>query len=516
MKSTTTLVWFRKCLRLHDNAALVEAVSSSYVVPLFVLDPTLYATPHRLRFLVESLEDLDRELVRRKSQLFVVRGNPPKVLEAIFAREGPLGDLRVDRCLWEADPADPTSIDSAAAAIASTHGVEARAVPGGHTIWDLEATLRVIGTGSVPTTMRAMERLADKLGPPPAPLEAPAEIPPVPPNTRIVREVPAAPPGEGIVSGGETRGLLRLADVLGRDGGKFAATFEKPKTRSTTVSTTLLSPYVSFGCVSARRLYADLVVALRPFGAETSKPPASLVGQLYFRELSYLHGLRVGSGFGTQRESPVCVDVPWDDNPALLDAWERGKTGYPYVDACMRMLASTGYLHHLARHSCACFLTRGDLWVSWEKGAAVFEKHLLDFDWAVNNFNWLWLAGTAPWSAPYFRVYSPTPDPRKSALNVDDENGDFVRRYVPELEHFPAKHIYAPWKCPIADQRKASCIIGKDYPKPVVDHAAVSKANIARFKQAVDLDKRRRSPASSSAKTATTTNLQANKKFKRA
>merc|ERR1712087_339677 len=183
-----------------------------------------------------------------------------------------------------------------------------------------------------------------------------------------------------------------------------------------------------------------------------------------------------------------CRQIPWKKDPKLLRAWEQGKTGFPFIDAAMRQLSEMGFLHHLARHAVACFLTRGDLWISWEEGRDVFDRLLLDADWALNNMNWLALSGVAPWSPPFFRVYHPVPK-MDSALNVQDPEGNFIRRFVPELKHMPSKYIYAPWTAPVAVQKEAKCVVGKDYPMPVVDHEKVSKDNIARFKRALSSSK---------------------------
>mmetsp|Transcript_28797 Transcript_28797/g.65075 ORF Transcript_28797/g.65075 Transcript_28797/m.65075 type:complete len:170 (-) Transcript_28797:65-574(-) len=150
----------------------------------------------------------------------------------------------------------------------------------------------------------------------------------------------------------------------------------------------------------------------------------------------------------------------------------------------MRQLTRVGWLHHLARHAVACFLTRGDLWQSWEHGRDVFDKYLLDADWALNNMNWLALSGAAPWSPPFFRVYHPVPK-MDSSLNVQDPEGKYIREFVPELANMPSKYIYAPWEAPLEVQKAAKCIVGKDYPKPIVDHRKASGENIARFKRAL-------------------------------
>ena len=144
----------------------------------------------------------------------------------------------------------------------------------------------------------------------------------------------------------------------------------------------------------------------------------------------------------------------------------------------MAQLRTEGWMHHLARHSVACFLTRGDLYCSWEAGRDVFDRHLIDADWALNAANWQWLSASAFFSQ-YFRVYSPIAFGKQY-----DKNGDYIRKYLPVLKDMPAKYIYEPWTAPPEVQRKAGCVVGQDYPAPIVDHAVVSKANMAKMKAA--------------------------------
>jgi cryptochrome len=132
----------------------------------------------------------------------------------------------------------------------------------------------------------------------------------------------------------------------------------------------------------------------------------------------------------------LCMtEIPWDDDPELVAAWKEARTGYPYIDAVMTQLRETGWIHHLARHSVACFLTRGDLWQSWERGAAVFDEFLLDADWSINNFNWQWLSCTAHFYQ-YFRCYSPISFGKKT-----DPNGDYIRKWLPLFKNMPAKYF---------------------------------------------------------------------------
>lgn len=216
-------------------------------------------------------------------------------------------------------------------------------------------------------------------------------------------------------------------------------------------------------------------------GRSHTKAPESLLGQLYFREMFYLLAATTDN---FDRTSNVhCLEVNWAKTPSFVKAWTEGRTGYPYIDALMRQLGETGWMHHLGRHAVSCFLTRGDLWQSWTVGRDVFHRLLIDADGCLNNGNWQALAGVAPWSPPWFRVYSPIPD-SASALNVE-QDGAFVQRFVKELRHMPVKYIFQPWMAPKEVQMKAKCIIGKDYPAPIVDHKMARDANLKKFKAAV-------------------------------
>ena len=167
-----------------------------------------------------------------------------------------------------------------------------------------------------------------------------------------------------------------------------------------------------------------------------------------------------------------------------MEAWDQGMTGFPLIDAMMRQLDTTGWMHHLGRHAVSCFLTRGQLWQHWKHGRDVFERKLLDSDWALNNANWLWLSGVAPFSMPYFRLYNPCPD-GKSSLNVDAKTATFIKYWVPELKNFPVKYIYEPQLAPQQMQRDADCIIGQDYPLPIVNRKDAAKENLAKFKSSL-------------------------------
>ncbi len=270
-----------------------------------------------------------------------------------------------------------------------------------------------------------------------------------------------------VVPGGETAGLARLADVVSRK--KWLATFNKPTTPYNTIepSTSMLSPYLARGCLSVLRVYNEVTAATK--GMDVTAPPVSFIGQLLWREYFYAFSQRPDF-LRPARE------VIWGKSPAHLQAFKEGRTGFPLVDAAMRQLRATGWIHHLARHLVACFLTRGDLWIDWRAGVAIFDEYLLDRDDALNNANWQWVSGSR-WFTRVWQVYSP-----ESYGKKNDPDGAYLRHWVPELKAYPAEYIYTPWKAPVAVQEAAGCIVGVDYPLPIVDHHTVSMDNISKFR----------------------------------
>jgi deoxyribodipyrimidine photo-lyase len=171
-------------------------------------------------------------------------------------------------------------------------------------------------------------------------------------------------------------------------------------------------------------------------------------------------------------------DIPWRNNEREFAAWREGCTGYPVVDAAMRQLCETGWIHNRARMIVASFLVK-DLLIDWRWGERWFMQHLVDGDPAANNGGWQWTAGVGTDAAPYFRVFNPVLQGEKF-----DPGGAYVRRWVPELVDVPDKFIHAPWKMPAEVQRASGCIIGKDYPAPIVDHARARASVLAAYRYA--------------------------------
>lgn len=465
---------------------MARACELGNVIPIFILDPH-FVEPHRIgvnqfSFFLQGLEDLDAQLRAKGSRLVVLRGEPEKVWKQVFEGKH---SFKITNLVWERDTTPyARKRDQAISKLAAKHGVTVETFHG-HTLLDIDEVMQQRGF-KAPTNNRGVETLVKMRQ-----IAKPIPIPKIPPCKvagypmfKISELGYGAEKPTHSARGGEREGLKILQRVCANK--PYVCSFNKTKTKSTTghvagkLSTTGLSPYLMCGAVSARTVYHSVSAAIA--SKPHTPPPESLLGQIYFREMFYLLAASTPN-FDKEKGNPHCLQVDWAKTPAFVKAWTEGKTGYPYIDALMRQLKETGWIHHLGRHAVACFLTRGDLWQSWTVGRDVFGKLLIDSDGTLNNGNWQALAGVAPWSAPWFRVYSPIPE-KSSSLNVD-QDGDFVKRFVPELKNMPAKYIFNPWTAPKPVQEKAKCIVGKDYPAPIVEHATVRQKNLDKFGAAV-------------------------------
>jgi cryptochrome len=226
--------------------------------------------------------------------------------------------------------------------------------------------------------------------------------------------------------GGETIALQRLNDYVTTKI-DYVNNFSKPNTSPNSLepSTTVLSPYLKFGCLSPVKFY-NVLMKIQATAKNPTQPPVSLLGQLLWREFFYLQSY-LTVNFDKMENNPSCRQIPWERNNFVIEAWKMGRTGFPFIDAIMTQLRIEGWIHHLARHMVACFLTRGDLWQHWEEGVKVFDLFLLDSDWALNNANWQWLS-CSNFFYQYFRVYSPIAFGKKT-----DPRGEYIRKWLPQL-----------------------------------------------------------------------------------
>ncbi|KAK7294117.1 hypothetical protein RJT34_17000 [Clitoria ternatea] len=492
-----SLMWFRKGLRIHDNPALEFASrEASHLYPLFVIDPH-YMKPdpnafspgssraglNRINFLLQSLVDLDLNLKKLGSRLLILKGDPAEVVIRC------LKEWNIRNLCFEYDT-EPyyQALDVKVKNYALASGIEVFS-PVSHTLFNPTDIIKKNG-GKPPLSYQAFIKLA---GEPPPPLTTVlTSLPSVGLlGSCVISEVPTIRDlGYGDdeqdefspFKGGESEALKRLDEYM-KDK-KCVANFEKPKGNPTAFlrpATTVLSPYLKFGCLSSRYFYQRIQDVYKTMPKHTS-PPVSLTGQLLWREFFYTAAFGTPN-FDRMRGNRICKQIPWKDGDKLLEAWREARTGFPWIDAIMIQLQQWGWMHHLARHCVACFLTRGDLFVHWGKGRDVFERLLIDSDWAINNGNWMWLSCSS-FFYQYNRIYSPTTFGKKY-----DPNGDYIRHFLPVLKDMPREYIYEPWTAPLSIQTKAKCIVGKDYPMPVVSHDSASKECRRRMGEAYALNK---------------------------
>jgi deoxyribodipyrimidine photo-lyase len=276
---------------------------------------------------------------------------------------------------------------------------------------------------------------------------------------------------------GETEAQRRLKAFVDGDDPPIYR-YAEARDRLDADGTSRLSPYLHLGMVSARQAMVaafDAIVAAPE--AKARKGAETWLDEFIWREF-YVHILYHFPHVLQQSFRANLRAIPWENAKEAFAAWCEGRTGYPVVDAAMRQLVKIGWMHNRARMIVASFLVK-DLLIDWRWGERHFMQQLMDGDSASNNGGWQWTAGTGTDAAPYFRIFNPTLQGKKH-----DPQGAYVRNWVPELAHVSDKFISEPWKMPLDVQQKAGCIIGKDYPAPIVDHSWARERALAAYAQA--------------------------------
>ena len=457
----TAIVWFRRDLRVHDHPALRAALDGhEQVVPVFCFDDALLHGRHRsgprTQFLLESLDDLAGSLRERGSGLVIRRGPPERELAALAEETGASevhvsGDVspfarRRGKRVARALPAVVTH--PGLCVIDDLHGVRTKA---GKPYTVFSPFFR---------TWKGESR-RDVLG-------APRKMPPLPAGLRrgsipSLEELGLDQEVDEPARGGESAGRRRLADWV-RDGVRSYGDTDDALGRD---GTSRLSPYLHLGCVSPREVEDRL-----PRGGGPDQFRRQLCWRDFYHHVLLHHPRNARSEFQARYRG----SIRWSAAERRFEAWCDGRTGYPLVDAGMRQLRREGWMHNNARLVVGSFLTK-DLGIDWRWGERWFMRLLLDGDEANNNGNWQWIASVGTDPAPVWRrIYNPTLQMRKL-----DPHGRYVRRYVPELRDVPDEHVFEPWAMPEETQRDTGCVIGEDYPAPIVDHAEARREALKRY-----------------------------------
>jgi deoxyribodipyrimidine photo-lyase len=460
----TGIVWFTRDLRLHDHPALRAALDRcERVIAVFCLDDRLLTGRHasgpRTQFMLECLT----ELRERLDGGLIMRHGPPErelveLADETGAREvhftadsGPFARRRMTRVRRALEAA----------------GVNPCAHPGLHAVDDLTAL--ATQNGKPYTVFSPFFRSWLEL-PRREVLGRPRSLPSLPSGLRRGR-IPAL--GElGLqqevadpMPGGELAGRERLSRFL-RNGVSEYSDNHDALGRD---STSRLSPYLHFGCISPREIEERLA---------NGQGPDAFRRQLCWRDF-YHHVLRhFPDNAHAEFQERYRGEIAWNDSEDHFHAWCHGRTGYPLVDAGMRQLRREGFMHNRARLVVGSFLTK-DLGIDWRAGERWFMRLLIDGDQANNNGNWQWIASVGVDPQPFFRrIYNPA-----RHMERFDPEGRYVRRYVPELWPVPDRWLPEPWTMPDEVQRECGCVIGRDYPEPIVDHREAREEAFERYRK---------------------------------
>jgi deoxyribodipyrimidine photo-lyase len=464
-------MWFRRDLRLHDNAALYHALTDcdrvycSFCFDREFLDELEDRRDRRIEFIRQSLAEMEAALAKRHVRLIVRHGFAREQIPKLAA------ELGVSAVYANHDYEPKCRVRDAA--------VERKLASGGrglrtfkdHVIFEKD---EVLDKACKPYRVYTHYRNAWRA----ALTEESYQPYPCEPHFRKLANPPAKVRSHPWRLGdlGFAKADLRWpggTKAAHRRFDRFLAKIEaylRARDCPGAEATSHLSVHLRFGTISIREVVREAIDHDSP-GAQ--KWIDELVWREFYNMILYHFPRTEDHAF-----QPALDTLPWRRDGKAFSAWCDGLTGYPVVDAGMRQLNSTGYMHNRLRMITASFLTK-DLLIDWKWGERYFARELLDYDLSQNLGGWQWSASIGTDAQPYFRIFNPVTQSQRF-----DPDGEFIRRYIPELAKYPPDLIHAPWQADPADQHAYRCIIGRDYPAPIVDHAEARKTAIEMFRQA--------------------------------
>ncbi|MBI5384228.1 MAG: deoxyribodipyrimidine photo-lyase [Verrucomicrobia bacterium] len=472
-----SIVWFRHDLRLEDHPALHAAVARGAVLPVFIWAPEEEAPwpPGSASrwWLHQSLLALETDLKRAGSRLIIRRGPTRQALLGL-AKDG-----RASAVFWNRryEPAvmarDVKVMESLRSA-----GLEAESFNGAllHEPWEVQTK-----SGGPFQVFTPFWKTCLALPAPPKPWPAPRELP-------APRKWPVGLPVEALELEPEVNwaGGLRASWKPGRAGARAELKrflnerllkYDGVRDFPSRVGTSRLSPHLHFGEISPRQVWhAVRRSATEKAIPEERWPQCRFLAEIGWREFAH-HLLHHFPHTPAQPLRSQFAKFPWRDEPVWLRAWQRGLTGFPFVDAGMRELWATGWMHNRVRMVVASFLVK-HLLISWLDGARWFWDTLVDADLANNTLGWQWTAGCGADAAPYFRIFNPVSQGKKF-----DPKAKYIRRWVPELAKLPDRWIHAPWEAPAESLARAGVTLGENYPKPIVKHLIARETALEAYRK---------------------------------
>ena len=470
----TTIVWFRDDLRLSDNPALSWATERGDVVALYIYDDAtdgLRGLGGAQRWwLAQSLDGLDQSLRQQGGKLLIKSGAPDQVLDHVIT------ESRATGVCWNRVYSQP-AIDRDAAIKASLKERDLAVQTFNANLIHEPVQVKNLSGGNFKVFTPFWKKISA------APVDQPTPAPkltfaPVPDGLTPAC-LPLAPTPVDWAEGwnrfhtpGEAGASQRLQSRLDAIFDSYSDDRNLPGVEGTS----RLSPYLRFGEISPRQVWHTTLAALEHKDTdEAGRSNAwAFLREIGWREFSQYLLFHFPS-LGTDNWKPEFDGFPWGNRPDFINAWQRAETGYPIVDAGLRELWHTGWMHNRVRMIVASFLIK-HLMVDWRMGEAWFWDTLVDACPASNTASWQWVAGSGADASPYFRIFNPITQSEKF-----DPKGTYVRRWVPELKRLDDRQIHQPWTAPDLMLRAAGVVLGETYPKPIVDHSEARKAALAAY-----------------------------------
>jgi deoxyribodipyrimidine photo-lyase len=480
MTEAPAIVWFRDDLRLADQPALAAAAKTGRpLLCAYVFDEEsagLRPFGGASRWMLHgALARLDEALAEQGGALHLFRGPARAVIERLAQETGAAAVSWTRRY-----DAAGIAVDAEIKAALKARGVAAESFNGQllYEPWTIETK-----SGGPFRVFSAFWRAATGDHEPPAPTPAPGELRFATPPKAIKAETvklddlalePKRPDWAGGLRAAWTRGEAGAEAQLDAFLDEGLKGYASLRDRPDLSATSRLSPHLRLGTISPRQIW-HAAAAVSGVSDVSASDLERFHTELGWREFSY-HLLYHQPDLATANMRPAFDAMPWRTDEAALEAWRRGRTGYPLVDAGMRELWTTGYMHNRVRMVAASFLIK-HLMIDWRRGESWFWDALVDADPANNPASWQWVAGAGADATPYFRIFNPMLQGVKF-----DPNGDYIRRWVPELATLPARFIHDPSAAPAAELKAAGVRLGTDYPEPIVEHGFARERALAAFK----------------------------------
>ena len=474
------LMWFRRDLRIDDNAALCLALKSCRQVHcVFVFDSEILdllpRADRRIEFIRESLVELDTHLRAASGDpdagLIVRHGIAADEIVALAKKLGVLSVFAAHDYEPQAISRDHKVLGALANAGIALHTVKDQVVLEGRELLTQAGSAYTVFTpyknawlAKVDASWLREHRYtdyADALAPRPKPMRLPvptlADLGFAPTNLSTLA-----------IPTGATGARLLFEEFFERID-DYHATRDFPAVKGPSY----LGVHLRFGTVSIRKLAATAL----QLSAHGSPGAAVWLSELVWRDF-YFQILANFQHVATSAFKPTYDAIKWEKGKhadAMFEAWCKGRTGYPLVDAAMAQINQTGYMHNRLRMVAGSFLVK-DLGIDWRRGEAYFAEHLNDFDLSANNGGWQWVASSGCDAQPYFRIFNPISQSEKF-----DPQGKFIRRYLPQLARLPERALHAPWTASPIELEAAGVRLGDNYPRPVVAHDQARAATLARY-----------------------------------